>query len=74
MTRSNLARTDSLARSSREEVATDNFSGMSLDQFYKMLGKAAKAEYEAGNISQAFYMARIEALRIEYRNLKARGI
>lgn len=67
----NLARTDSLARSSREESEEQPAAqGMSLDQYYISLGKAAKSDYEQGLITQQAFIARLQTLRTEYATLK----
>lgn len=71
MRRNNLAITDSLARSNRP---LPDFNGMSLDQYYLALGKASKADYEAGLITQGMFLARVKALRAEYDNLKSKGL
>jgi hypothetical protein len=41
-----------------EETAAP--TGMSLDQYYIALGKAAKADYEAGLMTQAAFLARLD--------------
>jgi hypothetical protein len=72
MARYNLARNSSLARSSREETEEETAAptGMSLDQYYISLGKAAKADYERGLITQAAFLARLQTLRTEIATLK----
>lgn len=71
MTRRNQALNESLARSSRP---LPDFGGMSLDQYYLALGKASKADYEAGRITQGMFLARVKALRQEYDSLKQKGL
>lgn len=66
----NLARTSSLARSSREEVEQPAAQGLSLNDFYLGLGKVAKADLDRGLITQSAFISRLQTLRTEYATLK----
>ncbi len=57
-------------RNSQTEVQTQP-AGMTLDQFYISLGKAAKKDLEAGIITNATFVERVAELGQQYRSLKA---
>ncbi len=57
-----------LSAPSRREEET-----MSLDAFYKNLGQAVKAQYQAGTISSETYESRMRKLISQYRELKNRA-
>ena len=63
MTRSNIAYTDSLARSTRPFET--------LDSQYKARGLELKAQFQAGKISQREYLAGLAVLVGEYKAEKA---
>jgi len=57
----------------QEAPATATQTGMSLDAFYIALGRAAKADYQNGLLTEMAYTNRKAELKTQYNQLKGRA-